>query len=493
MNAPGSTRQPARHDLDFAVRAMKGTIVQAGARGTTFAGGASDSRTVAPGQLFFAFPGERVDGYDFAAQAAAAGAAGVVVARGRALPAGCRELTVIAVADPRRALGDLAAAIRSAFRGLVVGVTGSSGKTTTKELCGAALRPLGRVLCTPGNWNTDVGLPLTILGATGGEACWVLEMAMRASGEIATLARIARPRIGVVTNVAAAHLETLGSIEAVARAKGEIFAELPTDGFAVLPADDPLIAAEAAPVPPARRIAFGARAAGDVRTLDFVAAGAAGAVVRYAVRDTPVVVRLPLAGAHNARNAATALAVALGAGVPPLAAAAELETVTLPAHRSSVLAAGERMILDDCYNANPLSMRAAIAAVVAAAGSAAEGSNGVAGPGRGPKAFAILGDMLELGADAEPLHAALGREAGARLAGIVAVGEFAPAIVGGAQAAGRATRTAVAASPAEAATVLASWTAPGDWILVKASRGLRLERAVDALRAALATMPEPRS
>jgi UDP-N-acetylmuramoyl-tripeptide--D-alanyl-D-alanine ligase len=208
----------ARQSLEFAAAAMRGTLVQRGARGPTFAGAAADSRAVTAEQLFFALPGERVDGFDFVEQAAAAGAAAVVVAKRRGLPPGSGDLAVIAVDDPRRALGDLARAVRAAFRGKVVAITGSNGKTTTKELCAAALRPLGPSLRTPGNFNTDVGLPLTILSASGGEAVWVLEMAMRARGEIATLTDIARPAIGVITNVAAAHLETLGSLEEVARA-----------------------------------------------------------------------------------------------------------------------------------------------------------------------------------------------------------------------------------------------------------------------------------
>jgi len=463
----------ARHSLEFAARAMRGTIVQAGARGPTFAGAAADSRAVTAEQLFFALPGERVDGFDFVGQAGAAGAAGVVVARERGLPAGCDDLAVIAVEDPRRALGDLARAVRAAFRGKVVAVTGSNGKTTTKELIAAALRPLGPALRTPGNFNTDVGLPLTILSASGGEAVWVLEMAMRARGEIATLTDIARPGIGVITNVAAAHLATLGSLEEVARAKGELFAGLGPDGIAVLPADDPLIAAQAAPVAREQRITFGARATGDVRLLDVVPAGAAGAVVRYAVFGIPVVVRLPLGGAHNARNGAAALAAAAAAGVSARAAAIELETVALPPHRSAALPAGGRTILDDCYNANPASMNAALASLAAAA---PEGHT-----------FAILGDMLELGPDAEALHRALGREAGSRLAGLAAVGNFAGVVVEGARAAGlSAARSIVAASPEAAATALAPWTAAGDWILIKASRGIRLERAVEALRATLA-------
>jgi UDP-N-acetylmuramoyl-tripeptide--D-alanyl-D-alanine ligase len=461
----------ARHPIELAVRAMNGSVAQASAR-TSFAGAAADSRAVQAEQLFFALPGERVDGFDFAAQAVASGAAGVVVARQRGLPAGCASATVIAVDDPRQALGDLARAARAQFRGRVVAVTGSNGKTTTKELCAAALRPLGEVLRTPGNFNTDVGLPLTILSASGDEAAWVLEMAMRAPGEIAYLTEIARPEIGIITNVAAAHLETLGSIEGVARAKGELFAGLGPTATAVLPVDDPLIAAQAAPVAPERRLTFGGRSTGDVRVLDCIPAGASGSVVRYAVRGTPVVVRLPLGGAHNARNGAAALAAALAAGVAPVDAARGLESVALPPHRSAPLAAGGRTILDDCYNANPASMNAALAALAAAAGAG----------GR----FAILGDMLELGAGAEAAHRALGRAAGAALTGLAAVGALAPVVVGEARAAGLPVeRAVVAASPEAAAAALGPWTAAGDWILVKASRGLRLERAVEALRNAL--------
>jgi UDP-N-acetylmuramoyl-tripeptide--D-alanyl-D-alanine ligase len=462
---------PASHAFDFAARAMRGAVLQRGAA-DTFAGAAADSRAVAAGQLFFALQGERVDGFAFAGQAAAAGAAGVVVAKDRGLPAGCDGLTVIAVDDPRLALGDLARAVRAAFRGHVVGVTGSNGKTTTKELIAAALRPLGAVLRTPGNFNTDVGLPLTVLSATGTEAAWILEMAMRARGEIAYLADVARPGVGVITNVAGAHLERLGSIEEVARAKGELFAGLGPEGIAVLPADDPLIEEQAAPVARARRItvdgAARARSAVDVRVLEAIPAGASGAVVRYAARGTPLVVRLPLAGAHNARNGAAALGVALAVGVPIVQAALALEKVELPPHRAAPIAAGGRVVLDDCYNANPDSMRAALAAVIASAGAC--------------RAFAVLGDMLELGPDEEAMHRAVGREAGARLAGLAAVGRLGAELVAGAREAGLAAdRAVVAATPEEAASRVAAWTGAGDWVLVKASRGMKLERAVGAL------------
>jgi UDP-N-acetylmuramoyl-tripeptide--D-alanyl-D-alanine ligase len=467
---------PATHTLDFAARAMRGTVLQAGPGEGSFAGIAYDSRSAAAGQLFFALSGERVDGFAFAAQAAAAGVAGVVVARGRGVPEGCGAIAVIGVDDPRLAMGDLARAVRAQFRGQVVGVTGSMGKTTTKELAAAALRPLGEVLRTPGSLNTEVGMPVTILSASGTEAAWVLEMAMRGRGEIAYLAEVARPGIGVVTNVSGAHLERLGSIEEIARAKGELFAGLGPVGVAIMPADDPLILAQAAPVAAPRRLAFdGAGAAQvpvDVRVLEVIPAGVAGSVVRYAVRGTPLVVRLPLTGAHNARNGAAALAVALAAGAPLVEAAHGLERLELPPHRSAAVPAGGRVVLDDSYNANPDAMRAALASVVASAGAG--------------RAFAILGDMLELGPDAEELHRAVGRAAGARLAGLAAVGARADAFVAGARDAGLAPERAIAAaSPEEAAARVAGWTAPGDWVLVKASRGMKLERAVTALAAAL--------
>jgi len=473
--------EPAKRSLVFARRAMGGTVVgtPAALATTRFAGAASDSREVKPGRLFFALPGERVDGFDFCAAAAQAGAAGLVVATGRGWPAGCSGIPVIAVADPRKALGDLAAAVRKQYRGRVVGVTGSNGKTTTKELIAAALSPAGQVLRTQGNLNTDVGLPLTVLEATGKEDFWVLEMAMRAPGEIALLSRIAEPHVALVTNVAAAHLGRLGSLDAVARAKGEIFAGLAPGGIAVLPIDEPRLEPEVARLPEARKRRFGfagARAAQAlvrslVRIIEFIPAGVAGSLVRLSVGYQPIVVRLPLAGEHNARNAAAALAVSQALGVPLMPAAAALEGVTLPPHRSHVLSLGGRTLLDDCYNANPTSMSAALRTLVASAG-------------RFGRAFAILGDMLELGDGAAALHQAIGEEAvKLGVAGLAVVGSLGAEIAEGAMAAGLPASRAIALDdPEAAAQVVSSWSASGDWILVKASRGMHLERAVAALQ-----------
>ncbi len=475
-------RATVSRTLAFAVQAMRGKWLGPAEPGVTFAGAAADSRRVGAGDLFFALPGERVDGFDFCAAAAAAGAVALVIDAKRGAPAGLnailggdgKPVPVIGVSDPLAALADLARAVRARFAGRVVGITGSNGKTTTKELTAAALGASGSVLRTDGNYNTEIGLPLTILRSSGTEAFWVLEMAMRGRGQIALLADIARPHVGVITNVAGAHVELLGSIEEVARAKGELFAGLAPDGVAVLPGGDPLIEAEAAHLPEKRKVRFdgGGPGAKDVVILETLPAGVAGQVVRFAVRGQPVVARLPLGGLHNARNGAAALAVAAALNLPAPETAAALAHTVLPPHRSAPAAVGGRIVLDDCYNANPSSMRAALTAVVASASL-------TGAPGR---AFAILGDMLELGPEAPELHHAIGREAGTRLAGLVAVGPLSAAIARGAREAGLSPARAITTDdPIAAAATVASWSRPGDWILVKASRGMHLERAVAAL------------
>ncbi|MEP6655334.1 MAG: Mur ligase family protein, partial [Myxococcales bacterium] len=308
---PGA-RPAASHPLTFAIEAMRGRVIGGvvPANGH-FAGAAFDSRAVRPGELFFALSGEHVDGFDFCVAAARAGAAALVVDARRGMPAGLLDpagaaltVPVIGVPHPLTALADLARALRTQFSGRVVGITGSNGKTTTRELTAAALGAFGSVLRTQGNYNTEIGLPLTIIGAPGGEDFWVLEMAMRGRGQIALLAEIARPHVGLITNVAGAHVELLGSIEEVARAKGELFAALGPEGVAIFPAGDPLIEAEAARLSEKQKLRFegsrreptpssAAGRAADVVILETLPAGLAGQVVRYAVREVPVVARLP--------------------------------------------------------------------------------------------------------------------------------------------------------------------------------------------------------
>jgi len=480
MNEPANS-SPKVRPLAWACAAMGGNmVVEPSQPHSNFTGVAIDSREVKPGRLFFALPGERVDGFDFCAAAAKAGAVAVVVTAERGIPADCKGVPVIAVADVRRALGDLARAVRARFKGRVVGVTGSNGKTTTKELIAAALSVAGTVLRTQGNLNTDVGLPMTVLESTEDEDFWVLEMAMRARGEIAYLADIGKPHVGVVTNVAGAHLERLGSIAEVARAKGEIFHGLADGGVAVLPADEPLLEQEASHLPEARKLRFAPAGPrpfrAEVRILECIPAGERGSVVRLSVGCTPVTVRLPLAGEHNARNAAAAMAVASACKVPLLAAGKALETAALPPHRSRLHNFGGRRVMDDCYNANPASMLAALRAVVASAGGSGS-------------AFALLGDMLEVGPEAAKAHNELGQEA-VRLgfAGVAAVGELAAQMAAGARSAGlNRNRVLATQDPGLAAAAVAEWSKPGDWVLVKASRGMRLERALDALERKLGT------
>jgi UDP-N-acetylmuramoyl-tripeptide--D-alanyl-D-alanine ligase len=442
--------------------------------GLHFSGAATDHRKVTPGRLFFALKGERVDGFDYCALATKAGASALVVPIHKGRPEGCPGIPIFAVADPRLALGDLARTVRNGFQGKVVGITGSNGKTTTKELTATALLVSGPVLYTQGNFNTDIGLPLTILESTGGEAFWVLEMAMRGLGEIAYLAAIARPHVGVITNVAGAHLERLGSLEAVAKAKGELFHGLSPHGRAVFPAGDRLIENQAAHLAPSRTYRFavpGTRPGpAFVRVLDFLPAGSDGMVVRFDVDRTPVVVRLPFSGEHNVNNAAAALTVAAVLNVPLVAAAKALEKVQLPPHRSHLIHLGDCTVVDDCYNANPASMHAALSALIASAGSS-------------ERAYAILGDMLELGTESTAMHLELGRQvATLNLAGLATVGPSALAIADGARKAGMAAdRIHHTTTPEDAAKLLATMLKPADFILVKASRGMRLERAVAAL------------
>ena len=318
----------------------------------------------------------------------AAAAAGASVHRRRRGRAACRPGARAPAWSPSPirwlALGELASAVRARFAGRVVGVTGSNGKTTTKELVAAALRPARARCCARRAASTPrSACRVTILSATGNEAFWVLEMAMRGRGEIALLARIARPHIGVITNVSGAHLERLGSIEEVAHAKGELFAGSPrpdgSGGIAVLPAGDPLDRGRGRqrrdPAPSVASTSTVAAAATCTTLRGDPRGRRAAASCATPCARVPVVVRLPLAGAHNARNGAAALARRAGGGrADRRPRRARSRRSTLPPHRSAVIAAGGRTILDDCYNANPASMRAALASIASSAGGGARGS-----------------------------------------------------------------------------------------------------------------------
>jgi UDP-N-acetylmuramoyl-tripeptide--D-alanyl-D-alanine ligase len=435
------------------------------------AGISTDTRAIAPGSAFVALRGERFDGHDFLADAARAGAACAVVAAGRAA-LGAEGLPLLAVPDTLEALGGIARHHRRRFAIPVVGVTGSNGKTTTREMIAAILATRGPVLKTEGNLNNEVGVPLTLFRLGPEHQAAVIEMGMSHRGEIARLAAIAEPRVGVVTNAFAAHLEGLGSVDGVADAKGELYKGLPPDGIVVANADDPRMLAKARKS--GRKVlTFSGRrdAEADVALLDVLSQEPDGMTFLLGIGTKELTVRLPLVGEHNAVNAAAAAAAALALGCSDREIVRGLAGVRPVGRRLRVerLPSGV-LLVDDCYNANPASMRAALRTLGQLA--------------RGGRALAALGDMLELGASEEELHRELGRDAAA--AGLAALATFGPRTRLTHEAALLAGLDPSAAFHTEDPQALAGFLRerlrPGDALLVKGSRGMKLERLVEALR-----------
>ena len=453
--------------------AVRGELA-AGSADARVLSAAIDSRAVDAGALFFALPGERVDGHEFVAQAVTAGASGAVVSTTRPrdsfgdLP---EAFGLIMVDDPARALARLAGWHRRLMKASVVGVTGSAGKTTTKDMIAAVLAESFSVLATEGNMNNEIGLPLTLLRLQPGHDVAVLEMAMRAPGEIAALAETARPDVGVVTNVGYAHIGLLGPQSAIADAKAELVRALPAHGFAVLNGEDPRVRAIER-FAPGRSLLYGLSPECSVRAVDVALSeddtSFAVALDGQAVPDVRFTVPVP--GRHNVLNGLAALAVGWRLGIEPEAMARGLASFRPSAMRMHfVKASGGFTLIDDTYNANPASVRCAIDAALQHAGQR--------------RVIAILGDMLELGDSAAAGHAELGEyAASAGVSGLVTVGSLAALAAQGAVRAGLDPRRCRACddnvSAARAATEMAD---ADDVILVKGSRGMRMEQIVSAL------------
>lgn len=421
-----------------------------------------DSRRPEPGGLFVAVVGEHVDGHEYAA-----GAHAVLGSR-------ATEAPTVVVADPVVALGRLARHVvdRLVDRGaMVLALTGSQGKTGTKDYLGQVLAAAGSTVATRGNLNNELGVPLTVLTADADTRFLVVEMGARGVGHIGYLCELAPPRVAAVTNVGTAHLGEFGSREAIAQAKGEIVEALPADGTAVLNADDPLVAAMASRTA-ATVTTFGV--AGDVawRDLELDDLGRPSFALGHAGEWHPV--RLQQAGAHQVLNAGAAAAMALAAGVPlgqvasSLSAAADSSPMRMELHER----ADGLLVVNDAYNANPASMRAALEALVAI------------GARRGRRTVAVLGGMRELGPTAYDEHVGVGEAAAAfGVDVVVAVGEEAAGIAAGAADHGSRSEVIVTAGRAEALAWVRENVAGADVVLVKASRGAALEVIADGLLA----------
>ena len=429
----------------------------------------TDSRQLSGGDLFLPLIGERFDGHGFLASALEAGAAVLIAQAGHLAPASQASVLAAAakahvpvwlVPDTLQAYQDLAGLWRLQLAAPVVAVTGSAGKTTTRELIRSALAPLGPIWASSGNENNDVGVPLTLLGAGPDQAALVVEMGMRGLGEIERLSRCASPDVAVITNIGTAHIGRLGSREAIATAKCEIVAGLTPDGLVVIPAGDPLLDRALARVWSGRVVRVALQGEGYEAAADLVGSlDCQGEILELAGVALPV----PLEGVHHARNLMLAMAVARELGLEP--ERWRPLQVDLPGGRSRRLQQNGLLILDETYNASPEAVLAALELLAQQ-------------PGR---RFAVLGTMLELGEQSLALHRSVAERARQLdLDGLVIVdqGEEGAAMV---EAATGLSRLRQVDCPEDAAEPLQQWLQPGDVLLLKASRGVALERLIPLL------------
>ncbi|MBP1464583.1 UDP-N-acetylmuramoyl-tripeptide--D-alanyl-D-alanine ligase [Candidatus Chloroploca sp. M-50] len=451
----------------------------------------TDSREVGPGELFLALSGERTDGHNYLVDVMKRGARGALVTRAAVEarsehlrtserpwvvvdPASGATLTeappdaclFIAVDDPLMAIQRLAVYHRRKFTPTVVGITGSVGKTSTKEVTAAVLARQFRTLKSQRSFNSEATLPTTLLQLTADHEVAVLEMGMWAPGEIRFLAELARPHVGIVTNVGPSHLERLGSIEAIAHAKAELPEALPADGWCLLNIDDPRVATMAGRTA-ARVFRFGFDPEADLRATQVESFGLAGLGFVATTASDAVQIRLPLLGKHNVYTALAAISTGLVLGMEWPAIIAGLQASGSQSRVSIIKTRHEVTLIDDAYNAAPASTCAALALLAEA-------------PGR---RIAVLGDMLELGSVEQASHHEVGRQAAEIVTTLVAVGPRAHWYAEGARDAGMATNQIhCCATNAEAVALLTASLHAGDYVLIKGSRGMEMEQIVAALQ-----------
>jgi UDP-N-acetylmuramoyl-tripeptide--D-alanyl-D-alanine ligase len=420
-----------------------------------------DSRNIRPGELFFAVIGERLDGHDYVEQALAKGAVAAVIHKNQA-PRYPSKSHLLLVDDTLLALQNLAAAVRRLWAKPLVAVTGSAGKTTTKEAIAHILSTRFSVLKSEGNLNNHFGLPLMLLKLDSEHDIAVAEMGMSHGGEIAALAQIAQPEIGVVTNIAPVHLEFFNSIAEIAAAKRELIESLPSTGTAVLNADDEYVSQFGRSFK-GRVVTYGTGLTADVRAENIETQGINGSTFDMVAAGHRSRVQLPLVGAHNIHNALATVAVALERGFDLSETAESLSTLAPPEKRGQVIQVGNITVVNDCYNSNPKALEAMVLALTTMTAK---------------RRIVVAGEMLELGPTAGELHRGSGRYiAGQNVDLLLGVRGLAQAIVESAQAEGISAE--FVATPEEAGAWLARETRDGDVVLIKGSRGVKLERALE--------------
>ncbi len=424
-----------------------------------------DSRNVRQGDLFFAVKGERLDGHDFVSEALAKGAVAAVVRKDQATryPAAA---PLLIVDDTLLALQTLATAVRRLWAKPVVGITGSAGKTTTKEAIAHVLASRFHVLKSEGNFNNHFGLPLMLLKLEPEHEIAVIEMGMSHAGEITALASIAQPNLGVVTNVAPVHLEFFKSIADIARAKYELIASLAAGSTAVLNADDEYVSQFGRDFK-GKVVMYGLKSTADVRAENIEASGRAGSTFDVVIDGCREPATLPLVGTHNIYNGLAAVAVGLQRGLTPSEAVAALATLRPSEKRGEVLQLGNITVVNDCYNSNPKALDAMVDALSTMPGS---------------RRIVVAGEMLELGPLGDEMHRASGRHmAEKKIDILLGVRGRAQQMVEAAKEAGM--RAEFVATPEEAGDWLKREARDGDVVLLKASRGVKLEKALEKWKA----------
>ncbi len=463
--------------IDEILNACGGRLVSGRPSGR-IVGVSTDSRTLMPGNLFVAIKGEHFDGHDFLAQAREKGAAVLLVQEDQVRRAAAdADVAVIAATDTLFALGDLAHAYRKNFRATVIGLTGSSGKTTTKEMLATILGGEKKVLKTQGNLNNLIGVPKTLFGLSADHDLAIVEMGTNTPGEIARLAEIADPDIGLITNVGPAHLAGFGSLDAVREEKGALFSKLRNSACAVVNVDDEAIRVIAQRWP-GRRVTFGMSENAEVGVKDIQKRGIRGVRFQLILGNLELKVDMKIAGIHHIYNAMASAAAAWAAGCEPEGIRRGLESFSPVSGRMDMMELGNgAYLIDDSYNANPASVREALLALKDLK--------------EGHRAFVFLGDMLELGEAAVDLHRRIGRILAT--IGVLRVflkGDHADDTAAGAREGGMADEQILVFGDDEMALgQLGTQVRKGDWILIKGSRAMKMDRIAAAIREQFGTGP----